>query len=154
MYNPNLFSFIRFGFVWYFQKCVLANDALNLIRFVSNTILDSSKRKKIFSDNVLPSSNYENIYDDKNIGNIPLCSTLCLVRVKAINRFIQNYERILLTVEDILNDPYLVTKEKRAIPRRYKTKLWKFEMLFVFNFKHLWTISYCTTQYNVHYNWC
>lgn len=82
----------------------LANDTLNLVRFVSITILDLAKRKKMFSVVVFPSSsNDENIHEHQTMpGIISLCPTRWAVGVKAINRFIQNYERIILTVGEIL----------------------------------------------------
>lgn len=110
----------------------LANDTLNLVKFVSITILDSAKRKKMFSDVVLPSSsNDENIYEHQTIpGIISLCPTRWAVRVKAINRFIQNYERVILTVGEILKESNSIAKERRAALRGYNLKLWKFETLF------------------------
>lgn len=83
-----------------------ANDALNLITFVSNTILDSAKRKNIFSGIVLSTElDEENVYKTENIpGIISFCPTRWKVRVKAVNRFLQNYERVLLTVQEILKD--------------------------------------------------
>ncbi|KAL4149855.1 hypothetical protein QTP88_003706 [Uroleucon formosanum] len=109
-----------------------ANDALNLIRFVSNTILDSSKRKNIFSGIVLSTNlDEENDYKTENIpGIIPFCSTRWTVRVKAVNRFIENYERVLLTVQEILKDSNSISKDRRAALRGYETKLWKFETVF------------------------
>jgi len=109
-----------------------ANDALNLIRFVSNTILDSSKRKNIFSGIDLSTNlDEENDYKTENIpGIIPFCPTRWTVRVKAVNRFIQNYERVLLTVQEILKDSNSNSKDRRAALRGYETKLWKFETVF------------------------
>lgn len=117
----------------------LANDAFNLVRFVSNTILDSAKRKQLFSDIVLPSSsNDDHIIEEENtLGIIPLCPTQWTVRVKAVNRFIKNYKRILLTVKEILKDINSVSKEKRAALRGYETKLLKFETLFALHFLSL-----------------
>ncbi|XP_060882105.1 zinc finger MYM-type protein 1-like [Metopolophium dirhodum] len=109
-----------------------ANDALNLIRFVSNTILDSSKRKNIFSGIVLSTNlDEENDYKTENIpGIILFCPTRWTVRVKAVNRFIENYERVLLTVQEILKDSNSISKDRRAVLRVYETKLWKFETFF------------------------
>ncbi|KAL4143687.1 hypothetical protein QTP88_005991 [Uroleucon formosanum] len=109
-----------------------ANDTLNLIRFVSNTILDSSKRKNIFSGIVLSTNlDEENDYKTENIpGIIPFCPTRWTVRVKAVNRFIENYERVILTVQDILKDSNSISKDGRAALRGYETKLWKFETVF------------------------
>ncbi|KAL4083933.1 hypothetical protein QTP88_029249 [Uroleucon formosanum] len=109
-----------------------ANDTLNLIRFVSNTILDSSKRKNIFSGIVLSTNlDKENDYKTENIpGIIPFCPTRWTVRVKAVNRFIENYERVLLTIQDILKDSNSISKDGRAALRGYETKLWKFETVF------------------------
>jgi len=109
-----------------------ANDALNLIRFVSNTILDSSKRKNIFSGIVLSTNlDEENDYKTENIpGIIPFCPTRWTVRVKAVNRFIENYESVLLTVQEILKDSNSISKDRRAALRGYETKLWKFETVF------------------------
>lgn len=109
-----------------------ANDALHLIRFVSNTILDSSKRKNIYSGIVLLTNlDEENDYKTENIpGIIPFCPTRWTVRVKAVNRFIENYERVLLTVQEILKDSNSISKDRRAALRGYETKLWKFETVF------------------------
>jgi hypothetical protein len=53
------------------------NDTLNLIRFVSNTIMDLAKRKNIFSCIVLSINlDEENYYKTENIpGIIPFCPT-------------------------------------------------------------------------------
>lgn len=110
----------------------LANDILNLVRFVNITILDSAKRKKIFSDVVLlSSSNDQNIHEHQAMpGIISLCPTRWAVRVKAINRFIQNYERIILMVGEILKESNSIAKDVRASLRGYEIKHWKFETLF------------------------
>lgn len=90
----------------------------------------------MFSDVVLPSSsNDENIHEHQTMpGIISLCPTRQAVRVKAINRFIQNYEGIILTVIEILKESNSIAKDRRAALRGYEIKLWKFETVFSLHF--------------------
>lgn len=72
--------------------------------------------KKMFSDAVLPSSsNNKNFHEHQIVpGIISLCLTRWAVRVKAIHRFLQNYERIILTVGKILKESNSIVKDRRA----------------------------------------
>lgn len=86
----------------------------------------------MFSDVVLPSSsNDENIHEHQTMPGIILFYPIRLaVQIKAINWFIQNYERIFLTVREILKESNSNANDRCGALRGYEKKLWKFETLF------------------------
>lgn len=110
------------------RTCSLLCEALGLVKDVSNIILSSAKRKNIYSDIVLTPCDQDN--EEKVANLLPLCPTRWCVRVKALNRFISNYERVLETVKAILDDRNAVSDDRRAALRGYKRQLKKAKTLF------------------------
>jgi hypothetical protein len=79
-----------------------------------------------------PSSSDDKIFHEhqKMPRIILLCSTRWAVRIKSINRFIHNYESIILTVGEFLIESNSITKDRRVALREYEIKLSKFETFF------------------------
>ena len=88
------------------RKCEIINDALTTVKDVSNIILESSKRKSIYKNIVLPASENDNDLADIRVRSLlPLCPTRWAVRVKAIERFTINIKRVQLTIKELLDTP-------------------------------------------------
>lgn len=117
------------------KKCELISNSISLVKDVSNAILESSKRKTIFSDIVLDPCTEGDNSSLKPKRLIALCPTRWCVRAKSIRRFVENYVRVQETLTIMLdNDSSCnITNERRAILRGYQGKMGKFSTLLALN---------------------
>ena len=101
-------------------------NSLMLVKDVSKSIMESSKRKAI----------YENVVIDPLAGGagpkrlLTLCPTRWCVRAAALRRFADNYLRIRKTLEVMLEDGACkFTDESKAKLKGYLKKMYKFKTL-------------------------
>lgn len=117
------------------KKCELISNSISLVKDVSNAILESSKRKAIFSNIVLEPciDSDDSVLKPKRL--IALCPTRWCVRAKAIRRFVENYARVQETLALMLdtNSSCQITNERRAILRGYQEKMNQFSTLLALN---------------------
>lgn len=111
------------------RSCSLMCDALSLVKGVSNIILESSKRRNMYCNIVLGSSD-EEAHRLHCSNLLPLCPTRWAVRVKAIARFLQNYQRVLETLKAILGDGVALRDDRRASVKGYQKQMLKVTTLF------------------------
>lgn len=110
-------------------------DILCLVKDSSNIILDSSKRRNIYADVVLPPCSGS---EEVMLGTpqqprqqlIPLCPTRWCVRVKSLKRFKQQYSTVQRTLQAIIDDPGASPPEKKATIRGYVRKMNGFGSMF------------------------
>ncbi|KAG0427798.1 hypothetical protein HPB47_025179 [Ixodes persulcatus] len=118
------------------RGCELIRDALAIVKDVSGIIMESAKRTKAYK-NVVISPGHESeegtIASGKVSKLLPLCPTRWVVRVKAMMRFVENYERVQLTLKDILNDKGYPRDDKKAAIHGFLKKMQKFETVFGLN---------------------
>lgn len=111
-------------------------DAMNLVKDVSNTILDSAKRKKMY-DKVVVQPCENDSDDDLPLEKAPtrllaLCPTRWCARVSSLKRFHENYARVQGTLAELENCA-TVKADKKAQIRGWSLKLEQFESLFYLN---------------------
>lgn len=114
-------------------------DSMNLVKDVSNTILDSAKRKKMYDKVVVqPCENDDDDSDDDvPLDKAPsrllaLCPTRWCTRVSSMKRFHQNYGRVQGTLVNIENCE-TVKADKKAQIRGWSLKLEQTDTLFYLN---------------------
>ncbi|KAH9375952.1 hypothetical protein HPB48_018719 [Haemaphysalis longicornis] len=85
------------------RNCGVVGDALNIVKDVSNAILESKNRRTVYSSVVLPPGNDGGEQDCSGPSTLllPLCPTRWTVTVKSMERFVENYERVQATLKDI-----------------------------------------------------
>lgn len=86
------------------RNCDVVGDALNFVKDVSNAILESKNRKTVYSSVVLPPGNDAGEQDCSrpNTPLLPLCPTRWAVKVKSMDRFVENYERVQATLQELV----------------------------------------------------
>lgn len=106
-------------------------EILNMVKFSSNLILDSDKRKRMYQDVVLPPCEED---DDLNstpsMFPIKLCPTRWCARYSSLQRFKEQYQRIRKTLSDINADKNLILNDRKCTVREYIAKMDKFETYF------------------------
>lgn len=113
------------------RKCDLVCEALCLVRIVSNVILESAKRKATYANIVVkPCPQNEDDKSEAPTNILTLCPTRWSVRCRALERFLENHDRVRRTLDAILEDrASKITEERRAMLRGYSKKMQKFETL-------------------------
>ncbi|KAM7313089.1 zinc finger MYM-type protein 1-like [Ixodes scapularis] len=111
----------------------LVADALTTVKDVSNIILDSAKRKSVYSNIVLPSMGENSDRGPPPAALLSLCPTRWVVRVKSVQRFLENYERVRATLWEILKTPGSVRDDRKAAMRGYEKILGNLETVLRLN---------------------
>ncbi|CAN7983480.1 unnamed protein product, partial [Ixodes hexagonus] len=105
-------------------------EVMAIVKDVSNVILESAKRKNMYMDIVLEPCDGGPYPRVQRL--IPLCPTRWAVRVKSLSRFRENDERVLKTLEEILNTPGAVADGRKAAMMGFAKQMKKLEtMLFL-----------------------
>ncbi|XP_077554221.1 zinc finger MYM-type protein 1-like isoform X3 [Haemaphysalis longicornis] len=116
------------------RSCDIIGDALSTVKDISNVILDSKKRKSAYANIVVSTGGEVDLENGSRPNNLlPLCPTRWTVRVKSMQRFLDNYARVQETLKELLETPGSVTDGSKAIFRGYYTLLQKFETLLGIN---------------------
>lgn len=110
-------------------------DLLCLVKDCSNIILESSKRRKIFENIILPpcknDSENDNSCSPKNL--VSLCPTRWCARHKSLLRFKSEYSRVEQTLQQIIDEKGTISSERESSIRGWIKKFRKFETLFFLN---------------------
>ncbi|CAN7983570.1 unnamed protein product [Ixodes hexagonus] len=119
------------------RNCRVVGDALNIVKDVSNAILESKNRKTVYSSVVLPPGNDGGEQDCSGPSTLllPLCPTRWTVRVKSMERFVVNYERVQATLKELLEVQSSLSGTSKTAMKGYEYEkvLKKFETLLGIN---------------------
>ncbi|CAN7980597.1 unnamed protein product [Ixodes pacificus] len=116
------------------RSCDIIGDALSTVKDVSNAILDSKKRKSVYADVVIATGCEAAVETGSRPNNLlPLCPTRWTVRVKSMQRFVENYARVQETLKVFLQTADSVTTSSKANLKGYERLLQKFETLLGIN---------------------
>ena len=111
------------------KKIPMVADALNTVREVA-AMLKTTKRRKLFDDHARDL----NLDESTGFTEVPhrlmsLCPTRWTVRCKTIQRFLGQYNAVVLTLEDVATD-VTISPDVRHKARGYLSMLQKYETLF------------------------
>ncbi|XP_043192308.1 zinc finger MYM-type protein 1-like [Amphibalanus amphitrite] len=101
-------------------------DVMNIVRDVS-TCLNTAKRKNMFRDHVIGGGDPSNERHPTTL--LALCPTRWTVRCQAFRRFVDNYDAVVATVDDLVVDSG-VSPDVRSKLRGIKTQMSKWETIF------------------------
>lgn len=114
------------------KSCDIIAEALSTVKDLSKVILESKKRKSVYSSMsiVLPSVGDPSDEPESMPNSLrPLCPTMWTVRVKSMKRFTENYTRVQETLSEILQGIGSMADNIKAVLKGYQTLLGKFESL-------------------------
>lgn len=105
-------------------------DASSMVKDVLNAILESAKSKNIYENVVL-----EPCYHSSELGCIkqnllPFCPTRWSVRIKSLTRFLDNYNRVKKTLDEMLFRSVCIADDRKSTLRGDVEKLKKFKTMF------------------------
>ncbi|KAH7960801.1 hypothetical protein HPB49_023510 [Dermacentor silvarum] len=111
------------------RKCDEMCEVQTIVKYVSNAILESAKRKCMYIDIVLePCHNAES----PKVKRLyyPLCPTRWTGKVKSLSRFRENYDRVHRTIEEILATPGAAADGRRAALIGFSKRMKRLETVF------------------------
>ncbi|KAH9371871.1 hypothetical protein HPB48_012978 [Haemaphysalis longicornis] len=118
------------------RNCGVVGDALNIVKDVSNAILESKNRKTVYSSVVLPPGNDGGEQDCSGPSTLrlPLCPTRWTVRVKSMKRFVENYKMVQATLKELLEVQSSLSGTSKTAMKGYEKVLKKLEPLLGISF--------------------
>ena len=118
------------------KKVPQVADALNTVREVVG-ILETTKRKRLFEDHIqelnLQADEDESLQRTTHRRLLPLCPTRWTVRCQAVARFLEEYDVIVLTLENVEADRS-ASPDVRHKVRGYLHHLHQYETVFALMF--------------------
>ena len=113
------------------KQVAVVSDAMNLTREISNA-LNTAKRQNLFKGHVIDGqgTQQEGAHSSKTPKKLlSLCPTRWTVRCQAFQRFVENYDSVVATVEDLIEDRSAPANTRSKL-RGYMSQLQKFETMF------------------------
>ncbi len=102
------------------RECDLLSDVSLIVRDVSKIIRESSKQRNLYE------SALEEEEEKQPLHLLALtCPTRWVVRVKAIKRFLDNFQRVIASIDDLLKMKASTRPEVRSKLRGYARKIQK-----------------------------
>ncbi len=109
------------------KECDVICNALVTVKDISNMIRESSKRRGIYNDTEDDTADTDPVRVTQLIS---MCPTRWAIRVKAVERFIDNFHRTRETLNTLCQEREAVRGEARAKIRGFVKKMSSFELMF------------------------